>query len=196
MRLLLIAMLFFLNQGCYMIGLGHTPEPEYQVLDKEKSFEVRKYQELLIAETEVEEEDFRKAGKAGFPRLAGYIFGKNEEKKKIEMTAPVFMKKNPNKKWTMTFILPEEYRSQKTPTPLNRKISIKKLNQKAFAVIQFSGFFTINNFQKHTDKLKKWIKSKGYQVLSEPIFAGYDPPFTLFFLKRNEVLIEIDFNKS
>ena len=96
-----------------MLGLDNTPEPKYSLVLEEKDededivFHVRQYSELIIAETVVENEDFDEVGSIGFKRLGGYIFGKNKKEEEIEMTAPVLLEENSNKKnWKMVFILP------------------------------------------------------------------------------------------
>ena len=191
-------LLFSLFTGCSILGLQDVPEPKYEVVLEEKSegtiFQVRDYSELVVAETivEVEDGDFDKAGTAGFRRLADYIFGKNQKEEKIEMTAPVLMNKEPEKKsWKMVFILPEEYTLEKAPAPKDQEVVIKKLKEKRFAVARFSGRFLEKNFNECMNKLSVWIKSNSYKPLSGPIFAGYNPPWTISAFRRNEVLIEI-----
>lgn len=191
-------LLFPLFTGCSILGIQNVPEPKYKVVLEEESnstlFEVRDYSELVVAETivEVKDGDFDEAGRAGFRRLADYIFGENREEEKIEMTAPVLLNRESEKKsWKMVFIFPEEYTLEKTPTPKDQKVVIKKLKEKRFAVARFSGRFREKNFTERVDKLSEWIKLKGYQTLSGPIFAGYNPPWTIPAFKRNEVLIEI-----
>ena len=187
---------FFLLNGCSIFGLDDVPEPEYIVLLEEEPegtlFQVRDYKELVIAETTVENEDFDEMGSVGFKRLGGYIFGENQKEEEIQMTAPVLLDRNSEKKtWTMVFILPKEYTLEKAPPPVDQKVVIKTMKEKRFAVAQFSGSLSEENFDKHTEKLKEWIKAKKYQSLSGPIFAGYNPPWTIPFLRRNEVFIEI-----
>ena len=186
----------FLFTGCSMLGLDDVPEPKYKILLEEQFestlFQVRDYQKLVIAETVVENEDFDKVGNIGFKRLGGYIFGKNQKEEEIKMTAPVLLDRNSEKRiWKMIFILPKEYTFKKAPPPLNKKVVIKTMKEKRFAVTQFSGSLSEENFDEHTEKLRKWIKLKNYQTLSDPLFAGYNPPWTIPFLRRNEVFIEI-----
>ncbi len=191
---ILISPLFL--TGCFILGLSNVPEPEYQILLEEKSkdvlFQVRDYSELVIAETIVESEDFDEVGNIGFKRLGGYIFGENKKAEEIEMTAPVLLDRNSEKKsWKMTFILPKEYTLEKAPPPEDQKVTIKTVKEKRFAVAKFSGFLSESNFNEHTDKLLEWMRVKNYPPLSDPILAGYNPPWTPPFFRRNEVFIEI-----
>ena len=198
--MLRICCFLFLFTGCSMLGLDKTPEPEYKVVSEEKSkgllFQVRDYSELVIAETIVKNENFDEVGNIGFDRLGGYIFGENKKNEKIQMTAPVLLDENSKEKtWKITFILPKEYSLEKAPPPTNQKVVIKKEQEKRFAVVQFNGALSKQNFDKHTKKLRAWMKTKSFQTVSAPIFAGYNPPFTPPFLRRNEVFIEIKKNK-
>ena len=95
----------------------------------------------------------------------------------------------------MIFVLPKEYSLEKAPLPKDQKVTIKTMKEKRYAVIQFNGSIVEKNFDKHTEKLREWVKSKNYQILSDPLFAGYNPPWTIPFLRRNEVLIEISLHQ-
>ena len=192
--LILLFPLFF--TGCFILGLGNVPEPEYKVIQEEESnntlFQVRDYSTLVIAETTVENQDFDEVASIGFKRLGGYIFGENKKEEEIKMTAPVLLNQNSEKKsWKMTFILPKEYSLEKAPPPKDQKVLIKTVKEKRFAVAQFNGFLSESNFNEHTNKLLEWMKEKNYQPLSGPILAGYNPPWTPPFFRRNEVFIEI-----
>ena len=63
-------------------------EPEYEVVKTYPEFELRRYAPFLVAETEVSG-DFDEVGNQAFRILAAYIFGENESRAKMEMTAPV-----------------------------------------------------------------------------------------------------------
>jgi len=188
-------MLFF-SSGCYILGLDDTPEPKYKLILEEKDdnhiFQVREYENLVIAETTINTTDFRKMGNVGFKRLGGYITGKNKKEEEIQMTAPVLLDEDSdNKTWKMIFILPKEYSLDKAPEPENQSVIVKKMINKWFAVIQFSSSLSKKRFDEHAEELSKWMKEKNYKLLSDPILAVYNPPFTLPFLRRNEVFIEI-----
>ena len=196
LKVILLPFFFLFLNACSILGQGEVPEPEYTVLLEDKykgaTFEIRDYQKLLIAETIVENDDFNKMANIAFKRLGGYIFGDNQKKEKIQMTAPVLLDRNSEEKtWKMLFILPKEYNLQTAPLPDNQQVVIKSVKEKRFAVVQFSGFLSEDRFDKHTEKLQEWIKFRNYTSLSDPIFAGYNPPWTIPFLRRNEVLIEV-----
>ena len=93
----------------------------------------------------------------------------------------------------MAFSMPSKYTLQSLPKPLDSNIKLVEVPAKMFAVIRFTGAY--DNLKKRRSKineLSKWLSTRPqYKKVSEPVFAGYDPPFTLPFLRRNEVLIEI-----
>jgi len=108
------------------------------------------------------------------------------------MTAPVLMKPESEGTWKMAFSMPAKYTMQSLPKPLDPEVQLIEVPAKKFAVIQFSGAY--DNLEKRlnkADELTEWLATRHYKLESEPVFAGYDPPFTLPFLRRNEVLIEI-----
>ncbi|MCY4322027.1 MAG: heme-binding protein [Bdellovibrionaceae bacterium] len=174
--------------------MDRTPEPEYIVILNEEIdnniFEIRDYKQLTIAETIVENTDFDKMSGIAFKRLGGYIFGDNQKEEEIQMTAPVLLDRKPET-WKMIFVLPKKYSIENAPAPKNQNVVIKTMKEKRFAVIQFSGSLEEKKFDEHLEKLREWIKSKNYEILSDPLFAGYNHPWTIPFLRRNEVLIEV-----
>ena len=84
----------------------------------------------------------------------------------------------------------------KAPKPDSKEVLIKKVKGRQFAVVQFSGFWSEENFDEYTDQLLKWIKEKKYKIISEPVLAVYNPPWTIPFLRRNEVFVEVQKNQG
>jgi hypothetical protein len=58
-------------------------------------------------------------------------------------------------------------------------------------VIKFSGLLSDSNVETQTEILNSWIAKNGYTAISEPINAAYNGPFTIPWLRHNEVLIEV-----
>jgi len=112
----------------------------------------------------------------------------------IPMTAPVFMDGDKNEPM-MSFVLPETYTIETAPKPKNDAVTLSELNDYTVAAIQFSGRLTDKNIKKHKDILEAWIADKGYKVTGSYKSAGYNAPFVLPMLRRNEVLIPIDISK-
>jgi hypothetical protein len=191
-----------------------TEEPKYTLLEKSEPFELRSYAPLIVAEVKVEG-DLDSASNQGFRLIAAYIFGKNQVAEKIAMTAPVGIESaEPNQsakiamtapvsiegnkanegtsgQWTVSFVMPSEYTLASLPKPLNPQVKIREVPAEKRAVITFSGFYNEEKVQEKTQALREWMKVKNLRPASEPQFARYNPPWTLPFMRRNEVMIRV-----
>ena len=192
-----------LFSGCSLFGVRSLEEPRYEVLAKEGSFEVRHYNDFIVAKTSMDG-DFDEANSTGFRRLFRYISGDNSSKKKIPMTAPV-IEESSSKKIPMTapvfiaketrsmsFVLPNGFTLENTPLPDNNQIIIEKQASKRVAVLEFSGTLSEENIEAKTEKLSGWIERNSYKSISPSSAAGYDPPWTIPLFRRNEIHIEIE----
>lgn len=199
-KIFLFTLLF---AGCSVVGYRTTEEPKYKLIKKEKNFEIREYEPIIVAEVKTEG-NYEESSRKGFNKLAKYIFGENKKKEKIAMTAPVFQETKSEKismtapvfqeesdeGWMMRFTMPEKYTPETLPEPLDQEITIRELEGKKVAVITYSGILTGEKIAKNTALLKEWMNKNGYEELSKPQSAGYDPPWTVPFLRRNEIQIE------
>jgi len=158
----------------------------YQVLIKEGDFEIRQYEPMIVAVSN--EEDLRGGG--GFDKLFGYISGKNQEKKKIEMTTPVLNDLD-QKKGTIAFVMPKEYSMHSIPKPLNSEVQLKELPGRKVAVIIFSGNVNPVKIDEKKNELLDWLKEKQISVTGLVELARYNPPFIPGFIKHNEILMEV-----
>lgn len=195
-----------------------TEEPAYTVLTQIDNFELRRYDGQLVAQTWVTG-DQNAASRAGFKILADYIFGNNTapsgESSKISMTAPVTMqseatplenKKGSNDsqkiamtapvsmqqtdgKWRVQFTMPSQYTMQTLPKPNNPDIEIIEVRAQTYGVIKFSGLAGSKKVAAKTEKLQSWMQSQNLKVTGVPELARYNPPWTLPFMRRNEVMI-------
>ncbi len=192
--------------GCSLFGRGSEEQPSYKIVAKQENKEIRKYSSYIIAKTTISG-SFKDAQSEGFRILAGYIFGKNKsqqkisitapvvqktENEKISMTAPVVISPNENRTWTMTFSMPSKFTLESLPVPTDERVKIEKVEEKLVAALTFSGFWNESINSVKAQDLTEWLKGyKDYQLTSPPMFAGYNPPWTLPFLRRNEILIEL-----
>ena len=159
-------------------------EANYEVVKENKNYEIRKYSDRLVIETNSMQGN-------GFRKLFNYISGNNEQKKEIKMTVPVTQEiKNGN--MTMQFYLPSKFNKDNAPKPSNSDIKILIIEGGYYAVIGYSGRSSDKNFLKNKDILEKQLKQDNIEILSPPIRASYNSPFTLPILKRNEVMYRID----
>lgn len=195
-------------------SLMATEEPKYDVLLMEDDLEVRRYAPQIIAETFVDG-DMDSASSRGFRLIADYIFGNNQKagiamtvpvvvepaagSEKIAMTAPVSIEPQTEqegamagaKRWRIHFVMPSQYSMVTLPRPVNPLVSLREIPAKSFAAITYTGFNTESSVQAKTDELARWMKSKNLEAIGKPQLARYNPPWTLPFLRRNEILLEI-----
>ena len=159
-------------------------EANYKVVKENKNYEIRKYSDRLVVETNSTQGN-------GFKKLFNYISGNNEQNEEIKMTVPVTQEiKNGN--ITMQFYLPSKFNKENTPKPSNSEIEILTIEGGYYAVIKYSGRSSDKNFLKNKNILEKALKQDNIVLLSPPIKASYNSPFTLPILKRNEVMYRID----
>jgi hypothetical protein len=179
-------------------------KPEYKLIIRERSFELREYRPYLSLQVTIKASDYNEAASRGFSPLANYIFGGNISKTKIAMTAPVSAQPKSERiamtspvtlsgdgEYTVEFFIPRKYTLDTLPTPLDDRITFHAYPTRRMAVVRFSGRFNQENFEKNIHLLNEWIHKEGFNEKGEPIIAGYDPPFTPWFMKHNEVLIEV-----
>ena len=184
--------------------VSNVEQAKYAVVETHGPIEIRDYAPLIVAEVSVPG-DREKAISDGFRMIADYIFGNNISSQKVAMTAPVIQQ--PSEKiamtapviqqsgdgdWVVRFVMPSEYTMQTLPKPNNPDVSLKEIAEKRFAVIRFSGLARPKSLEKQTQELQAFIQSRNLQVVSKPTYAFFNPPWTLPFLRRNEVMIEIN----
>jgi len=129
-------------------------------------------------------------GDGDFMRLFRYISGGNEAEQKIAMTAPVLVQHQGEDKG-MSFVVPRDIAAGKVPAPQANDVSLDEMPAAKFAVFTYSGRRTDANESESLAKLKAWMEKKGLRAEGEPVFAYYDPPWTLPFLRRNEVMLRL-----
>jgi len=190
--ILIASVVLIIILWCILVGpiMSNVEKPKYHVISSQENIEIRKYNPMIIALVEVQGER-KEAIKGGFKILADYIFGNNKSKEDIPMTAPVRQQKF-QENWQISFIMPSEYNMETLPQPNNKNISLKELPSKKYIVINFSGMISDQNIALHEEKLKKYTLENEMHILSSPIYAFYNPPWTLPFMRRNEIMIEIN----
>jgi DNA gyrase inhibitor GyrI len=159
-------------------------EANYEVVKENKEYEIRKYSDRLVIETNSIEGN-------GFRKLFNYISGNNEESQEIKMTVPVTQEIK-NGSMTMQFYLPLKFNKENAPKPSNSDIKILNIEGGYYAVINYSGRSSDKNFLKNKNILEKQLKQDNITIISPPIRASYNSPFTLPMLKRNEVMYKIN----
>ncbi|MHC1719402.1 MAG: heme-binding protein [Clostridiaceae bacterium] len=158
----------------------------YKVILKEGEFEIRQYEPMIVAVSQ--ELDLRGGG--GFDTLFAYINGNNEDKKKINMTTPVFNDLG-QEHLTIAFVMPKEYSMESLPKPLDLKVQLKEIPGRQVAAIIFSGNVNQVKIDEKKNQLFDWLKEKQINSTGYVELARYNPPFIPGFIKHNELLIEV-----
>ena len=168
-------------------------EPDYEVLSETDSYEIRRYAPYIVARVDVEG-DAGSAGNEAFRILAGYIFGDNQEDAKMKMTAPVESQRSGSDtdRYTYAFVMESKYTMESLPRPNDPRIRLSEVEPKTVAAVRYSGRWTENNYRRHLAKLRSALSADGVTTRGEPMLARYNSPFTPWFLRRNEILLELD----
>jgi hypothetical protein len=183
--------------------VSNVERPKYQVVESSGNIEIRDYAPMIVAEVDVTGGRRDAIGK-GFRIIADYIFGNNttaqklpmtapvtqQDSEKIAMTAPVTQQGDGNT-WKVRFIMPSSYTMETLPKPHNAAVKLKEIAAKRYAVIRFSGMAGEDSLKRRTKELSEWVDAKNLAPESDPVYAFYNPPWPLPFLRRNEVMIEI-----
>lgn len=186
-----------------------VPEPTWHTVRMDGSIEVRDYDAMLVANVVVSGMRYA-ALKNGFRILAGYIFGGNAAQIKFAMTAPVTQEAviitdqnlgiagpelqqllEPEREWAIRFVMPPGYTLTSLPSPTDARIKLLAIPARRMAVIRFAGFNSNSNLICHLEALLGWLKAHDIIPTGGLIYAFYDPPWTLPFFKRNEVMVSI-----
>jgi hypothetical protein len=183
-------------------------EAKYDIERDYGAFEVRTYAPVVVAETSVSG-DFNAGSNEGFRRLAGYIFGGNTTRQKIAMAAPVGAEPSradsariamtapvgqtrKGDAWVMTFTMPASESLQTLPTPKDSSVRLREVPGRRVAAVKFSGRWGVGRFEEKAAELVRALDANGLKATeAPPIYARYNPPWTLWFLRRNEVLIPL-----
>jgi len=185
--------------------------PDYEVVERHDAFELRRYPSYVVAETVVRA-DFEGVGEQGFPVLADYIGGKNQGNQEIAMTSPVNLApaeqsgdaidaqmpvvQGPSGDeagtYTLSFIMPAQHTMETLPEPSDPRVRLRRVDERLMAALRYSGTWTKDRYRKRERRLLEAVRKAELDPVGEPVFARYDPPLTPWFLRRNEVLVEVE----
>ena len=213
-----VVVLLFLAFACSGCATGGIEKPRYTVERKDSDFEVRAYEEQVVAQTRVKG-TLEEAGNQAFRPLFRYISGANRSKTKIAMTSPVGQERAPGKKiamtapvglepapqaegtgdavqpsngeWVVTFMMPSNYTMETLPEPLDTKVRLGVVPAHRAATVRYSGTWSRRGYEKHLARLRVWMTEQDLESAGAPVWARYNAPFTPWFLRRNEVLIPL-----
>jgi len=182
-------------------------EPAYEVTARIGDVELRQYAPYVVAEVLITG-SATQAGNQAFRILASYIFGKNKGEKKLAMTAPVTQTAAPIKLemaapviqnaapggYLVQFVLPKGVTLGTAPEPIDERILLRQVQPMRVAVIRYSGFWSDGNYNRHLVQLEETLRRAGVKWSGEPIYSRYNPPFTPWFLRRNEIWLQLPAN--
>lgn len=198
--------------ACGVFGGQSAPEPAYEVVREESPFEIRAYPALTVASTPMGSGLGEGSGGA-FRRLFGYISGGNRARSEIamtapviqepaaeeaagaaeiEMTAPVLQQPEGDGQWRMLFVLPAGLSAKTAPVPAEDSVRIDTLPARRVAAIRFSGLLRDANVTRARDRLFGWMEAEGLAPAGPAEVAGYNPPWTLPWFRRNEILVPVE----
>jgi len=175
--------------ACSVFGEVNVKIAPYEVIETDGAFEMRHYKRLVLASTDTT--DGMDSVSAPFYKLFKYISGKNDKTQKIAMTAPVFMDQSGQITEAMSFVLPEEFSLATAPPPVDTAVKLTELSDYTVVVMSFTGSLNQKSISTHRILLQNWIADRGLKATGEAKAAGYNPPFTLPFLRRNEIMIPV-----
>lgn len=185
--------------------LSHAvEEPSYEIVRQLDGAEVRKYAPYVVAEVLVSG-PADEAGSQAFPILAGYIFGKNKGARKFDMTSPVTQAAAPVKLemtapvtqaaaaggYVVQFVLPKGVTLASAPEPNDPRVKLRDVPGRRVGVIRYSGFWSQGNYDEHLGELEQTLRAARIAWTGEPTLSRYDPPFTPWFMRRNEIWLTV-----
>jgi hypothetical protein len=163
---------------------------KYEVIRNIGKVEIRSYPQITIARVDG-------YGDGGFNLLLRFISGKNRQKRKVQMTAPVVGEQISmtapvvSEDSSLAFVMPDGYTLDTTPEPLDDRVKITEIPQRVIAALRFSGRWTEQSFAKRAQELLKSLDEAGIAVQGKVFTMRYNGPFTPWFMRRNEVAVEV-----
>lgn len=202
------------------LPVRNIEEPKYTTLSEASGYEIREYASYIVAETTVGGAGSRdEAARKGFPIIAGYIFGDNTKKDKIAMTIPVNTEESTSEKIAMTvpvnaekiamtvpvnteeeagsgaykisFVMPSKYTIKTLPEPNDKRVELREVPAHKVAVRRFSWSTSESAFKKHEAELLEALRRDGVETVGAVNVARYNTPWTIPFMLRSEVQIEV-----
>ena len=160
-------------------------ESPFDIVHKTDIYEIRNYEDRLAIQATYTNQD------SGFRKLFNYISGANINSEKIKMTTPVTNFDN-SSRTVMQFYLPLKFTKKTAPAPTDPNVELVTIAGGRYAVLKYSGRITDKNFNKYKKILKENLTEDKIKIIGPAIKAIYNGPFTLPFLRRNEVMFQID----
>ena len=185
----LLGVIFFFTQFMVVSSTNDTEQPKYDVVESNEDFEIREYPDLILATTTIGTNRYSEGSSSGFRKVAGYIFGGNEDQQKIAMTSPVIMEMG-DSLIEMSFIMPSEHDMENLPAPNDTAVRLHKQKGKKMAVVQFGGWASDDKIARKSALLKEALDARKIAYFDEVYYMGYNPPYQVVN-RKNEIAIEL-----
>jgi hypothetical protein len=183
-----------------------TEQQPYEVLERGDGYELRRYPPHVVAEVELDG-SFEGVGNRAFRPLFEYITGRNRARRSVAMTAPVVQEVATSQKVAMTapvvqseeapgrfavaFVLPAAMTVDTAPVPTDPDVRVREVPERLAAVARYSGRWSRSSYDEHHARLLEALAPAGWVPVGPPRFARFNPPFTPWFLRRNEVVQDV-----
>lgn len=185
---LLLGLVFLFAQFVITRNSDSVEKNNYVLVKSFPEFEIRKYPSMIVAKSVIPSNTYENSSSKGFRKLAGYIFGGNEENTQIAMTSPVIMDMSDS--ITMSFIMPNNINASNAPNPKDSSVIIETRASEIVAVIQFGGWASDEKIEQKTKELQALLKEKKIEYYGSPIYMGYNPPYQIIN-RKNEIALRI-----
>ena len=167
--------------------------PQYQVISEYNGFEIRRYNEMIIATTSVRS-DYKGSTSSGFRRIANYIFGGNDKEMKIAMTAPVITDcpADNRESYNISFVMPSEHSLKDLPKSNTENVSIQKESLGEVAVFPFGGWATESRSKSFQKKFATLLEQNGIKTSGDFMVAQFNAPYVISIFRKNELMVRIN----
>ena len=183
--------LLLMSQLFMAYRTAQIESPFYEVIKSFEKFEIRNYNAMVLAQTQMNSNLYKESSSMGFKTVANYIFGGNKDNQKIAMTSPVIMEIGEISK--MSFVMPKEHSFDNLPKPNSENVELIQVQPKTYAVLAFTGFANDKKIERHSKRLLQFLKSENLTPIGNTKFLGYNPPWQVLG-RKNEVAIEVNYS--
>ncbi|MCH1479611.1 MAG: heme-binding protein [Crocinitomicaceae bacterium] len=166
--------------------------PIYDVVKSFENFEIRSYDAMVVAQTEMKSSAYEESSSMGFRTIADYIFGGNKDNQQIAMTSPVIMEMGEES--SMSFVMPKEHAIENLPEPNSKQVELVQLQPKTYAVLEFTGYANDKKIEKHSKRLLQFLKAENLNPIGNMKYLGYNPPWQVLG-RKNEIAVEVLYSK-
>ncbi len=166
-----------------------TQQQPYRVVATYPGFEVRRFDAHMVAEVSVAG-GFESAGNRAFGALVRYIGGRNKDNRGMAMTAPVVQVPAVGHH-VVQFVMPADETASSLPDPADPRVGLRAVPAQLAAVVRYSGRWSEGGYRDRVARLEQDVAAAGFTVAGPARWARFDPPWTPWFMRRNEVVLPV-----